>query len=159
MKLTTRRLVRGALIAALYAVLCMAFFSISYGDLQFRISEALTVLPQLMPEAIPGLFVGCLLSNLVGGYGVMDIVFGSAATLIAALATYFMRKLPAWIAVLPVVLVNALIVGYFTLHLAAGLPFWPSALSVGLGQAVVVYVLGLPLHYALKKFLPEKFLH
>ena len=110
-------------------------------------------------EAIPGLFVGCLLSNLVGGYGVMDIVFGSAATLIAALATYFMRKLPAWIAVLPVVLVNALIVGYFTLHLAAGLPFWPSALSVGLGQAVVVYVLGLPLHYALKKFLPEKFLH
>ena len=159
MKLTTRRLVRGALIAALYAVLCLAFFSISYGDLQFRISEALTVLPLLMPEAIPGLFVGCLLSNLVGGYGVMDIVFGSAATLIAALATYFMRKLPAWIAVLPVVLVNALIVGYFTLHLAAGLPFWPSALSVGLGQAVVVYVLGLPLHYALKKFLPEKFLH
>ena len=159
MKLTTRRLVRGALIAALYAVLCLAFFSISYGDVQFRISEALTVLPLLMPEAIPGLFVGCLLSNLVGGYGVMDSVFGSAATLIAALATYFMRKLPAWIAVLPVVLVNALIVGYFTLHLAAGLPFWPSALSVGLGQAVVVYALGLPLHYALKKFLPEKVLH
>ena len=57
MKLTTRRLVRGALIAALYAVLCMAFFSISYGDVKFRISEALTVLPILMPEAIPGLFV------------------------------------------------------------------------------------------------------
>ena len=67
MKLTTRRLVRGALIAALYAVLCMAFFSISYGDVQFRISEALTVLPLLMPEAIPGLLVGCLLSNLLGG--------------------------------------------------------------------------------------------
>ena len=159
MKLTTRRLVRGALIAALYAVLCMAFFSISYGDVQFRISEALTVLPILMPEAIPGLFVGCLLSNVLGGYGVMDIVFGSLATLLASLATYFMRRLPAWIAVLPVVVVNALVLGYFTLHLAAGLPFWPSALSVGLGEAVVVYVLGLPLHYALKKFLPEKFLH
>ena len=159
MKLTTRRLVRGARIAALYAVLCMAFFSISYGDVQFRISEALTVLPILMPEAIPGLFVGCLLSNVLGGYGVMDIVFGSLATLLASLATYFMRRLPAWIAVLPVVVVNALVVGYFTLHLAAGLPFWPSALSVGLGEAVVVYVLGLPLHYALKKFLPEKFLH
>ena len=95
MKLTTRRLVRGALIAALYAVLCMAFFSISYGDVQFRISEALTVLPLLMPEAIPGLLVGCLLSNLLGGYGVMDIVFGSLATLFASVATYFLRKLPA----------------------------------------------------------------
>lgn len=158
MNLTTRRLVRGALIAALYVVLCMAFFAISFGDVQFRISEALTVLPLLMPEAVPGLVVGCLLSNLLGGYSVMDVVFGTLATLLASACTYFMRKLPAWIAVLPVVLINAFVVGYFVLHLGVGLPFRASALSVGLGQAAVVYALGLPLYYALKKYLPEKFL-
>lgn len=159
MKTSTRKLVRGALIAALYAVLCMAFLSISFGDVQFRISEALTVLPLLMPEAVPGLFVGCLLSNLLGGYGVMDIVFGTLATLAASALTCSMRKLPAWIAVLPVVIVNALVVGYFVLHIGAGLPFLASALSVGLGEAIVVYALGLPLYYALKKYVPDKYLH
>ena len=74
-----RRLVRGALIAAIYAVLCAALAPISYGEVQFRISEALTILPLLMPEAIPGLFVGCLIANLIGGAGILDIVFGSLA--------------------------------------------------------------------------------
>lgn len=71
-----RRLVRGALIAAIYAVLCAALAPISYGEVQFRISEALTILPLLMPEAVPGLFVGCLIANLIGGAGILDIVFG-----------------------------------------------------------------------------------
>ena len=154
---TTRRIVRGGLIAAVYAVLCMAFFTISYGDLQFRISESLTVLPLLMPEAVPGLFVGCLLSNLLGGMGILDIVFGSLATLIAALLTRWMRNLPKPIAVLPVVLINAFVVGGVVLHLGAGLPLWMSIGSVGLGQLVVVYVLGLPLYYTLNKYLPQKF--
>ena len=154
---TTRRIVRGGLIAAVYAVLCMAFFTFSYGDVQFRISEALTVLPLLMPEAVPGLFIGCLLSNLLGGMGILDIVFGSLATLIAALLTRWMRNLPKPIAVLPVVLINAFVVGGVVLHLGAGLPLWMSIGSVGLGQLVVVYVLGLPLYYTLNKYLPQKF--
>lgn len=154
---STRRMVRGGLIAAVYAVLCMAFFTLSYGDVQFRVSEALTVLPLLMPEAVPGLFIGCLLSNLLGGMGILDIVFGSLATLIAALFTRWMRKLPKAIAVLPVVLVNALIIGSVVLHMGAGLPLWLSIGSVGLGQFVVVYALGLPLYYALNKYLPQKY--
>lgn len=154
---TTRRIVRGGLIAAVYAVLCMAFFTISYGDLQFRISESLTVLPLLMPEAVPGLFVGCLLSNLLGGMGILDIVFGSLATLIAALLTRWMRNLPKPIAVLPVVLINAFVVGGVVLHLGAGLPLWMSIGSVGLGQLTVVYLLGLPLYAALNRMLPQKY--
>lgn len=155
--LTTRRMVRGGLIAAVYAVLCMAFFTISYGDIQFRVSEALTVLPLLMPEAIPGLFVGCLLSNLLGGMGILDIVFGSLATLIAALLSRWMRNLPKAIAVLPAVIVNAFIIGGVVLHMGAGLPLWLSIGSVGLGELVVVYLLGLPLYYALNKYLPAKY--
>ena len=155
--LTTRRMVRGGLIAAVYAVLCMAFFTISYGDVQFRVSEALTVLPLLMPEAVPGLFIGCLLSNLLGGMGILDIVFGSLATLIAALLSRWMRHLPKPLAVLPAVVVNAFIIGGVVLHMGAGLPLWLSIGSVGLGELVVVYVLGLPLYYALNKYLPAKY--
>ena len=115
-----RRLVRGALIAAIYAVLCAALAPISYGEVQFRISEALTILPLLMPEAVPGLFVGCLIANLIGGAGILDIVFGSLATLIAGLLTYAMRKLPAWVALLPVVVINGLVVGGLRNAAAAG---------------------------------------
>ncbi len=132
-----RRLVRGAL----FAVLCAALAPISYGEVQFRISEALTILPLLMPEAVPGLFVGCLIANLIGGAGILDIVFGSLATLIAGLLTYAMRKLPAWAALLPVVVVNGLVVGW-VLNAAYGTPLLLGMGSVALGQAVVCYVLG-----------------
>lgn len=152
-----RRLVRGALIAAIYAVLCAALAPISYGEVQFRISEALTILPLLMPEAVPGLFVGCLIANLIGGAGILDIVFGSLATLIAGLLTYAMRRLPAWVALLPVV-VNGLVVGW-VLNAAYGTPLLLGMGSVALGQAVVCYVLGLPLLALLRRRLPEKLLH
>ena len=153
-----RRLVRGALIAAIYAVLCAALAPISYGEVQFRISEALTILPLLMPEAVPGLFVGCLIANLIGGAGILDIVFGSLATLIAGLLTYAMRKLPAWVALLPVVVVNGLVVGW-VLNVVYGTPLLLAMGSVALGQAVVCYVLGLPLLALLRRRLPEKLLH
>ena len=153
-----RRLVRGALIAAVYAVLCAALLPISYGEVQFRVSEALTVLPILLPEAVPGLFVGCLLANLIGGAGILDIVFGSLATLLAAALTYALRRLPVWVAVLPVVVINGLVVGW-VLHVAYGAPLLLSMGSVALGQAVVVYVLGLPLMHLLRRRLPERLLH
>lgn len=151
-----RRLVRGALIAAIYAVLCIVLQPISFSEIQFRVSEALTVLPILMPEAIPGLFIGCLVSNLIGGAGIMDIIFGSLATLIASLLTYLLRKQPAWIALLPVVVVNGLIVGW-VLNAAYGAPLLLSMCTVALGQAVVCYVLGLPLLHLFRKRIPEKY--
>ena len=82
---STRSLTRAALIAAIYALLTVIFQPISFGAVQFRISEALTLLPVLMPDAVPGLFIGCLLSNLLGGGVWFDVLLGSAATLLAAL--------------------------------------------------------------------------
>lgn len=149
-----RRLVRGALIAALYAVLCALLAPISYNEIQFRVSEALTVLPILLPEAVPGLFIGCLIANLLGGAGIMDIVFGSLATLVAGLLTWSLRKAPAWVALIPVVVVNGLVVGW-VLNVAYGAPLVLSMCTVALGQAVVCYVLGLPLLALLRRRLAK----
>ena len=82
-----RRIALAAVTAALYAGLTMALAPISFGVVQFRVAEALTLLPFIMPEAVPGLFVGCLLANFLGGFGIIDVVFGSAATLAAACLT------------------------------------------------------------------------
>ena len=88
----TKFWVQAALIGAIYAVLTIAFAPISYGQIQVRISEALTVLPFFTPAAIPGLFIGCIIANLYGGNGIIDIVFGSLATLGAAALSYKMGK-------------------------------------------------------------------
>ena len=83
---------QAAVIAALYVVLVIMFNYCSFGPIQFRIAEALTILPYFTPAAIPGLFVGCLLSNILGGAAIWDIIFGSIATLIGAIGTYALRK-------------------------------------------------------------------
>lgn len=142
-------LVLSAAIAAVYAVLTYVLAPISYGAVQFRVAEALTLLPILLPQAIPGLFVGCLLANLLGGYGAADIIFGSLATLIAALLTYRLRK-NRYVAALPPVVVNAVIVGIM-LHVVAGFELWSTMGYVALGQAGAVYILGLPLLKAIEK--------
>ena len=85
-------LVQAALIAAVYVVLTLVFAPFSYGEIQVRISEALTILPFFTPAAIPGLFVGCILANLLGGAIPLDIAFGSIATLIGAVFTYKLRN-------------------------------------------------------------------
>ncbi len=138
-----------AVIAALYAALTVVFAPISYGVVQFRISEALTLLPILFPQAIPGLTVGCLVSNLIGGYGVWDVVLGTLATLIAAILTYRLRG-RLWLAALPPMVVNAVIVGGM-LHFLFALPLLATMASVGLGELAVVAVLGITLILALKK--------
>ncbi len=141
-------LVQAALIAAIYAALTYFLAPISYGPLQFRISEALTVLPALFPAAVPGLFVGCLISNLIGGLGMYDIIFGSLATLIAAYLTSKLRK--AWIVPAPAVIVNALVIGIMLSYMYK-LPYIATIASVGFGELVVCYVLGIPLYmYFLK---------
>jgi uncharacterized membrane protein len=148
----TRLMVQAALIAALYAALTLLAMAtpvgaLFFGQIQVRIPEALTILPFFTPAAIPGLFIGCLVSNLVGataglGCGVWDVIFGSLATLLAA---WLSSKMPKrWLVPLPPVLVNAVVVGSM-LHFVAGLPWAWTMLTVGLGQAVACYGLGYPL--------------
>lgn len=139
---------RAAMIAAIYAVLTLLFAPISYGMIQVRISEMLMVLPFFTPAAIPGLFVGCLIANIFGGYGVLDIVFGSLATLLSA---FLVAKIDnKFLVPLPPVIVNALVVG-FVLHLVLEIPFYLTAFWVGLGQLIACYGLGLPLLLLLEK--------
>lgn len=145
----TEKIVRIALIAAIYAAVTILFAPISYGMLQVRVSEALTILPYIFPESVLGLFVGCILANTYGGLGVVDMVFGSLATLIAA---YLTRKMPnAYLAPLPPVVINAVVIGYI-LNYVMGTPLLLSILYVGAGQFLSCYLLGLPLLYFLKKY-------
>ena len=151
LKKSVRYLVQAALIAALYAALTLALQPISFSATgQVRVSEALTVLPFFTPAAVPGLFVGCLLANLIGGYGILDIVFGSLATLLAALAARKLRRWP-FLVPLPSVLFNAAIVGPM-LSYVTGFPMLPTVGYVGLGQLAACYVLGLPLLYLLRRY-------
>lgn len=99
---------QAAMIAAIYVVLCVVFQPISYGPIQTRIAEALTVLPFFTPAAIPGLFVGCLIANVLGGGIILDVIAGSVATLIAAFATYALRNKSKYLASVPPVAANAL---------------------------------------------------
>lgn len=157
-------LVQAGMIAAIYAVLtyAAAAANLAYGAVQFRFSEALTVLPVFTPAAIPGLALGCFLSNLASPLGPVDWVFGTAATLLAAALSYLTRRVRlAGLPVLPLcfpVLCNAVIVGLETAWLgvldagsAAWAAFLPTALSVGAGELVVCAALGLPLAAALER--------
>lgn len=129
--LTTRSLCVSAVIAALYAALTLLLAPISFGAVQLRVSEALTLLPMAMPQAIPGLFVGCLVANLYTGL-LTDIIFGSLATLLAAVGTYLLRRIPALAAACPV-LTNAVIVGLVVAK-SANLPIWLTMLQIGAGE-------------------------
>jgi len=153
---STRSLTRGALIAALYVGLTYVstVFGLSSGAIQFRISEALCILPIFMPEAIPGLFIGCILSNIVSGCVLWDIVFGSIATLIGAVGAYMLRNLPVrlkWVATLPNLISNMVIVP-FVLMYAYGVEggFFALSLSVGIGEAVCGVIGGSVLYYSIK---------
>ena len=151
----TMFIVRSAVIAALYAALTLALYPISFGAVQFRVSEALTLLPIVMPEAIPGLFVGCLVSNLIGSATPWDIIFGSLATLIAAILTYATRRNKILAAFWPV-LCNTVIVG-LVLALTLDLPVFLTMGEVGLGELAVVYTVGMAMLAALKR-MPKKLL-
>lgn len=151
MKKTTLFWVQAAMIAALYATLTLFLKPFGYGPIQFRVSEALTVLPALMPSSIPGLFVGCILANFLGNYGWVDIVFGSLATLMAAFSTYYLRK-HQWLFPLPPVIFNGLIVGtYVYLLYDKTYPMPLTMLFIALSELVICYVLGLLLYNYIKR--------
>ncbi|MBR5543362.1 MAG: QueT transporter family protein [Oscillospiraceae bacterium] len=153
----TSLLSRAGLIAAVYAVLTLAFPVLSYGPIQLRVSEALVLLPVVMPESVLGLTFGCLVANTVGvfwGYSLpWDMVMGTFATFIAAVITRKIKN--KWLAPLPAVLSNGLIVGtmitYIILPEAEAAPLWYNILTVGAGEAIVSYALGIPLFNIIRK--------
>ena len=146
-------LTQAAVIAAIYVVLTIIFAPFSFGDVEVRISEALTILPFFTPAAIPGLFVGCIIANLFGGAIPVDIIFGSIATLIGAVFTYRLRSCNRFLAPIPPIVSNAVIVP-FVLHFGYGvnLPIPLMMLTVGIGEVVSCGVVGLILQTALLKY-------
>ena len=147
----TRRLARGAVIAALYTALTLLLAPISYGQLQVRLSEALTLLPILLPEAVPALAIGCLLSNILGGCTIFDIVFGTLATLLAALCTRRLRG-KFWLAAAMPLVFNGVIVGavvHYCYSPAFPLPL--CMLTVAIGEAIACMIVGPLLIGALRR--------
>ena len=144
---------QGAVIAALYVALTMlaAALGLASGVIQVRISEALTILPFFTPAAIPGLFLGCLISNFVTGCLPWDIVFGSLATLIGAIVTYLLRKGPAWLAPIPPILSNTIIIP-FVLRYVYEAPdaMWFLFLTVFVGELISCGILGMIFLYAVR---------
>lgn len=151
-KINTQYITQAAIIAAAYAALTIALAPISYGNLQVRVAEALTVLPAVLPSAIPGLFIGCVIANTLGpGAGIWDIVFGSLATLLAAWLSYKLRKYTFLVPIPPIV-INALVIGLLLFYVVqVPLPLPILMLQVGVGQTIACYALGMPLLLIIKK--------
>ena len=151
-------LTRAAIIAALYAALTLLLAPMSFGLVQIRVSEAMTLLPILLAEAIPALAVGCLIANVLGGCTILDIVFGTLATLLAAVCTRLLRSKPLPAMLMPV-LFNGVIVGA-VVHVAytPSVPLLLCMLSVAAGEAVSCLILGPMMLRALDR-IPSKMLH
>lgn len=151
---STKQLTFSALLAAVYALLTVSLPIPQFGAIQIRFAEALTVLPFLLPATTPGLAVGCFISNLFSPFP-LDILFGTAATLLACFTTARMPN--RFLAPLPSVVYNALIVGFEIAWTEVGLTaaFWPAyalnAFTIGLGELCACYLLGLPLLSALER--------
>ena len=151
--LTGSMVVYGAVIAAIYTLLTVAFAPMSFGPIQVRISEALCILPFFTPAAVPGLFAGCIISNLLMGLPV-DAVFGSIATLIGALGSYALRNhAKRYMVSIPPIVANALIIP-FVLRYAYGVEdmIWFMMVTVGLGELLAAGVLGQLLLRALERY-------
>ena len=150
-KFSTRDLTLAAIVGAMYVVLGYFgnIFNLTFGVVQCRFSEVLTVLPFLFPSTTWGLFIGCLITNILSPYGLLDMIFGPMATLLAAVLTARCKR--KWLAPLPPVLCNALIIGALIAFQEVGTGsafaavFAYNALTVGLGQVLACYALGMPL--------------
>lgn len=163
MKITTKKLARAGVIAGLYAIVSMLAFPISGGAIQIRISEALTILPLFFIEAIPALFVGCLISNIVLGLAVYDIILGSLVTLISAVLTFFIGKLikkhilrVLYGGIFPITL-NAFLLPLIWILCYGGIEYI-YLLQVAIllvGQTLSVYLFGIPLYFAVQKNLDK----
>lgn len=145
---------QAAMIAAIYVVLTLfvSAINLASGAIQVRISEALTVLPAFTPAAIPGLFLGCFISNLITGCLPMDVVFGSLATLLGAVGTYLLRKQKRAVPI-PPILANTFIVPFvlaYVYHFPGGVPYF--MLTVGIGEIISCGIIGMLLYNVLTKY-------
>ena len=150
----TAYITQAALIAALYTVLTMvaAGFDLASGAIQVRFSEVLTIMPFFTPAAIPGLTLGCLLSNILTGCALPDVIFGTLATLLGALGSYALRR-NRFLCAIPPIVSNALIIPFvltYAYHIPGGIPFF--MLTVGLGELISCMGLGQLLLQALLPF-------
>ena len=142
---------QAAVIAALYVVLTYVFSAFASGVIQVRVSEALTILPAFTPAAIPGLVIGCLLSNTLTGCVLLDIIFGSVATLIGALGSYALRR-HTWLVPIPPIVSNMIIVPCVLRYAYGATDAFPFMIAtVGAGEIISCYLLGMILYGALKK--------
>ncbi len=146
---------RSGIIGGLYAVLTIVLAPISYGPVQCRISEVMTLFPLFFVEAIPGLVIGCLIANIFTGWWV-DMVFGTLASLLAAVATYLCgrlikNKIAPFIGGIFPVMINAIVLPLMWLLFTSETGYWFNFATVLAGQIVAVYILGLPIYFALKK--------
>ena len=154
---SVNELTLAAAVAALYTVLSYfaGIFGLAFGPVQCRFSEALCVLPFFFPNVSWGLFAGCLLTNVMSAYGPLDMIFGSLATLLAALATSRVKN--KWLAPLPPIIANGVIVSAVIAYSEAGslsafFPLWAyNAATIAAGEAIACYVLGTALIFALPK--------
>ena len=142
---------QAAMIAAIYVALTYLFAPISFSEIQIRIAEALTILPVFTPAAVPGLFIGCLIGNTVSGALLPDIICGSLATLIGAFFTWKLRNAHPFLAPVPPIVANTLVVP-FVLKYAylVDLPIPLMMLTVCIGEILSCGVLGLIFYYALR---------
>ncbi len=145
-------LTQAAMIAAIYVVLTYVFQPFGFMDVQVRVAEALTILPFFTPAAIPGLFVGCLLGNMLGGAVLLDIVMGSLTTLVAASISYLLRK-NKYLVALPPIIGNAIVVPW-VLRIGYGLatPIPLMMVTVGIGEIISCGILGTMLLLSLNKY-------
>lgn len=139
-----------AIIASLYVVLTVFLPMISYSQVQFRISEALLILVLFRKSSIPGLILGCLIANIFSPFGLPDVIFGTLGSALAVSGVYLLRSKPVYVSIIPGVIANAVLVG-LELWLFAQIPLWFGFLTVFAGQFVVLYALGIPFYFALKK--------
>lgn len=152
------RLVQAAMIAALYVVLTFIANALGLASqaIQVRFSEALTILPYFTPAAIPGLFIGCLLSNILTGCAIPDIIFGSLATLIAAVYTHKLRS-HKWLAPIPPIVANAIVVPFVLLYAYGVGPLWLSFITVTIGEIISCGILGMLLLFTLSRYRRQLF--
>lgn len=150
-----KKLVTTALVAAIYATLTLALGAISYGPVQFRIAEIMVLLPFIKKDYIWGLTIGCFLANIIGPYGVPDIIFGTTATFLSVYAVYLTskimndKKFALLVASIWPTVINAIIIGIM-LNIFFGLPLILSIAQVGFGQFVVITIVGVPLYKSLE---------
>ena len=152
-KLTTKQIALSGVVAGLYAAITILTASFAYGNIQFRIADAMCLLVCIEPSLTIGLTLGCLIANIFSTVSVLDIVIGTAATLLGCLLTIQVKK--TWILPIPTILANAVMVGAMLAFVYTPESFWQGfaimGAEVAAGEIVVLYLLGVPLYLTMKK--------